>query len=521
MLFIHIRQTNEVISMKLAMPSLVPISHPVHGTKSFFRRLAENDGLLTILFFFLGNVSLHPPTKRPKLIIRPAPAVDTRSMPIGRTEQPLEGRREGTSPESQPLGKARRDGAGATDVANKMLRGARSVMALVEASRGLIAPVEDGTALVCTICTRGNRRSALSAIRAATIPCETGLDTAIGAQEPLPAAFRVVRRRVMQHLRSFGHRARLTRQLQPRAEVQRAPWTGGASDLNVLRTAYLVIRESGLPESFARWMLAQSLGGADVGSVERAGTLLPAARRALHAATIDRLREHVAGQPCVALLRDRLPVGGRSADLVALLTVVPHAPTGHLVQSLVLSATLVTEASIGARVAGHIQWALGTVGINSADQLAAIAAGDEHRRLAVPGALLHALGGSGKSTPVVSLGARASRSTVSRALLRAWGQPAGRWARIDQRAAARISNHILSYEGRRWLDKATAKSERQEPVAVEPWPESADAAALTAALRALLDNWRVIVTAYEMWATRQQGKPTRQDVRRLAGEYIE
>ena len=269
---------------------------------------------------------------------------------------------------------------------DELLRAARSVDALKAASGQYLVADESKGMLYCSVCATEKNAKTGHAV-AGTFRYDFSLGSKFSVQEKLPTQFRLMKSSVGTHLKSSAHMKRVEEDVQ-RRELKEAKELGAAkADLNVLRTAYHVMKESGSGESFSKWIVTQSKNGADMGSLNHSRALMPAARVAFHDVIIRKLKDHVAKQPCLSVLVDKVTVNRRTVDVTAILVVVPEAPADHLLQSFVVAAPIVKHHD-GDALAKEIQETLSTIGVTSTEKLAAIAADGQYHRLSVPEKLL-------------------------------------------------------------------------------------------------------------------------------------
>ena len=157
---------------------------------------------------------------------------------------------------------------------------------------------------------------------------------------------------------------------------------------DVRKILYHVIKESGSGESFAKWIVIQSKNAADMGNINHSKALMPTARDVFHDVLIGMLRKHIATQPCLSILVDKVTANRRTVDVTVILTMVaPGAPASHILQSYVLGAPVVKEHA-GDALSREIQETLSNEGVGSTEKSAAIAADRQYHRLKVPEKLL-------------------------------------------------------------------------------------------------------------------------------------
>ena len=69
----------------------------------------------------------------------------------------------------------------------------------------------------------------------------------------------------------------------------------------------------------------QYRNGAEMGSINHSRRLIMECRDVLHDVIMEKLRRHIASQPCMALLADKVTVARRTLDITAVMTIAPGA----------------------------------------------------------------------------------------------------------------------------------------------------------------------------------------------------
>ena len=277
-----------------------------------------------------------------------------------------------------------------------LLRAARSVEALQHASGQHLVTDEGRNLLYCSVCAAENKDQEVTGgrVQSGMFRYDFGQKTSFSNSENLPTSFRLMKLAVTRHLKSAAHLMKAENNAK-QAEANKAREKRAmTAEMNVLRTAYLLIKESGSGESFSNRILCHSICGTDVGNINHSKKLLPQARQAFCDVIIKKVKDHVASQPCVSVLADKVTINRRTVDVVAILTVVPGAPSSSIIQSYVVAAPVV-KLHDGAGLAKEIQEALATIGITETDQLAAVAADGQYHRLGVPEKLLNLMRSEG------------------------------------------------------------------------------------------------------------------------------
>ncbi|XP_043218831.1 uncharacterized protein LOC122380087 isoform X2 [Amphibalanus amphitrite] len=372
----------------------------------------------------------------------------------------------------------------------KQLRAARSMKDISEASGGILVVDEQKGVVYCSLCLRRDPAAAVGHQKRNTagwFQYDMSLGTSFDYTESLPNAFRSLKTALKSHLfRSSVHMKLAQKHTSPKLthqnEFPRA--------MNLLRTAYLVTRFSGSEQSFSDLIALQMLNGAEICHADPEA-LLPLARHTFYSEIMNKLKEHIATQPCVSVLASKVTVNGMHFSVVMVLTVVPAAPPEHLVQSFVVGVWQVADLD-GDWTAKKIQAALDAIGVRAAEQLAAIAVGDEYRVLRVPSRLLRLMRDTtGRPHPagllVVPL--RTSEPTSSQAEAQARAQPDCQWV-------SRVISDVELISAR---FAAGGDSERPAPApagpdgattVVRPFSDTATVSEKAASLEKFFEKWK-------------------------------
>ena len=85
-----------------------------------------------------------------------------------------------------------------------------------------------------------------------------------------------------------------------------------AVHLRLSRTAYLVLKTSMPRDRFEELVVLQFVNGVDMGRSGHSGSQITRFRAATHEVLMEQLRQHVATQPCFALMADKVTVNHRT-----------------------------------------------------------------------------------------------------------------------------------------------------------------------------------------------------------------
>ena len=262
------------------------------------------------------------------------------------------------------------------------LQAARSIAGLLSSSGDILESVPNDGLLICSVCHSDNKR--LGAFQ---------YDFAIGstfAGSHLPRQFRRLKESVVNHFLGDSHErcaaaARAARQAKSAKDEEL-----GTIAVRVLRTAYHVLKKSLASDQLEDLVTLQHRNGAEMGNINHSRRLIMECRDVFHDVMMEKLRRHIASQPCVALLADKVTVARRTLDITAVMTIVPGAPPEYQMQALVIGAPVVKGHS-GVDLAQEIKGTLAKVGVTRTTQLASIAADGQYHHLHVPRELIKAM----------------------------------------------------------------------------------------------------------------------------------
>ncbi|KAF0292540.1 hypothetical protein FJT64_009481 [Amphibalanus amphitrite] len=161
----------------------------------------------------------------------------------------------------------------------------------------------------------------------------------------------------------------------------------GAVAMRVLRTTYHVLKKSHSQSELEELIVLQHRNGLDMGNINHSKKVMVTARDVFADVIKSMLTEHVSAQPCVSLLADKVTICRRTVDITAVMTVVPGAPPGEMLQSYVIGAPVV-KGHDGESLAEELQGTLAAIGVTSTEKLAAISTDGQYHHGRVPEKLL-------------------------------------------------------------------------------------------------------------------------------------
>ena len=265
------------------------------------------------------------------------------------------------------------------------IRLARGVPDLLTASGGLLSATATGNGLFCTVCAKDPVQSD-GQNAAGVFTCGMEMKT-YSHSEHLPASFRSLKDTIKRHFSSDRHHRAEEAAKRRDEHMTRRNEESGSVAMHVLRTAYYVISKSLPHTTFEELVVLQHQNGVNMGDLNHSKMFMAKARQAFAQEVKEKMKDHIAEQPCVALMADKVTVNGKTMDITAITTVVPDAPTGKLLQSFVIGAPVVSNCS-GSEHAKQLQATAGELNITHTEQLAAIAADGQVHHNGVPKKLL-------------------------------------------------------------------------------------------------------------------------------------
>ena len=119
--------------------------------------------------------------------------------------------------------------------------------------------------------------------------------------------------------------------------------------------------------------MLQHQKGVSIGDLNHSKMFIAKTYQAFSQEVKEKMKDHIAEQPCVALTADKVTVNDKTMNITAITTVVPDAPTGKLLQNFVIGASVVSNCSRSEH-AKQLQITAGELNIMHTEQLAAFAA---------------------------------------------------------------------------------------------------------------------------------------------------
>ena len=275
-----------------------------------------------------------------------------------------------------------------TAVSDVLFRSGRSIAHLeVGASHDLLSSTEEGL-LYCKVCVPSLDTSQSGDGKVCGVFKYDFLNgTSFRKDEPLPVAFKSLKRNVSIHFGSATHK-----QAAATASKKAVNIAGAfAKNVNVsrraLRTGYHVLKKSLPRAAYEDLVVMQVRNGLNLGDLNHSGSFITTLRDQVHTVMLGRITRFVNEQQCVSLVVDKITLWKRTLDVTAIVVTVPQAPEGSIVQSLVIAAPVVTDGSSDS-LAKEIAGSLALVGVHHPDQLASICTDGQYLRGSVPAKLL-------------------------------------------------------------------------------------------------------------------------------------
>ena len=211
--------------------------------------------------------------------------------------------------------------------------------------------------------------------------------------EALPVSFKTLRLAVKRHFEGTLHRKKKSQKTESDALEKGRFAAENSVAGRVFRTGYHVLKKS-LPHlAFEELVTLQHKNGADMGSINHSTGLMPQLRLHISDVMRDMLARHLSAQPCVAVCADKVTVERRTIDIVAVISLVPNAHAGDVIQSFVAAAPVVKDHQ-GGELAREIAEVLAKVGVTHPDHVAAMCMDGQYHHLKVPERLLSIMASS-------------------------------------------------------------------------------------------------------------------------------
>ena len=345
----------------------------------------------------------------------------------------------------------------------------RSVHALELLTDSEICAYPSARAVVCTTCVPDFNPDVHMAKRETGV---FGYDFSVGTRfesaEFLPPAFSRLKTSVKEHLKGREHQREKAARLSAAQTAEMRAAAAGKVNIRLGRTAYFVLKTSMPRERYEELIVLQHINGLDMGRTGHSSTQIARFRAATHEVLVEQLREHIASQPCVALMADKVTVNHRTIDITAVMSVVPAAPAGQLIQTYVIGAPVVIRHD-GKSMAEQWRDTVASVGIKSTEQLSAVCTDGQYLHNHVPANFLRLLGSSAGRPAVPCLWDGAHLLQLAESGAR--NEPGSAWVRETIDSITRISKRFRLGAG---LEQLRAEAEDRGVVMRSPqlWSET-------------------------------------------------
>ena len=284
---------------------------------------------------------------------------------------------------------------------------------------------------------------------------EYSAGTSFEKNDRLPAAFCRLKATIKDHLKGREHARAKEDQRNAAEEAERYFATAKVVSMRLGRTAYVVLKTSMARERYEELVFLQHINGLDMGRIRHSGSQIAGYRTATHEVLVKELSQHVAAQPCVALMADKVTVNHRTIDITALMSVVPHAPAGQLIQTYVIGAPVVIRHD-GKSMAEQWLDTVKAVGVNSTEQLSAVCTDGQYLHNHVPETFLRKLGSASGRAAVPCLWDGAHLMQLAEGSAR--NEDSAAWVRDVIEDVTRITNRFKRGGG---LEQLRAEATRR------------------------------------------------------------
>ena len=275
-------------------------------------------------------------------------------------------------PQSGAEGRAECAGMPPAPEAADLIPSVRSLHALELLTDHEVTAYPDVQAVVCTTCVPEFDADIHMGQRTTGVFCYNfSVGTTFDKNDRLPQAFCRLKGSVKDHLKGQEHAKQKDALITAADEANKLLTANKAVRMRLGRTAYLVLKTSMPRERYEDMIAIQFINGLDMGKTRHSGSQIPGFRVAAHEVLVEELRGYVATQPCVALMADKVTINHRTIDITALMSVVPYAPAGQMIQTYVIGAPVVVRHD-GKSLAEQWLDTVRAVGVTRTEQLAAV-----------------------------------------------------------------------------------------------------------------------------------------------------
>ena len=279
---------------------------------------------------------------------------------------------------------------GEPDVSATLLRSGRSIAELQRATDGDLTWDSAGKYLHCKVCASDVKDPKKQ--RSGVFRYDVTVGTSFAPRETMPPRFKSLKQNVAEHFRSIGHKEAKKAHLEKTSRQEARVIVDNTAASHVLRSTYMVLKNSLGHTLFEELILLQHLNGTQVGNINHSRMMMATARTAFHQVIQAKIKEEVLKQPCVAVLADKVTVARRTVDVTAILMLLPAANAEDIFQSFVVGAPVVQQHD-GEALADDIRGSLENVGVAATGQISAFAADGQYHHNDVPAKLARMLDG--------------------------------------------------------------------------------------------------------------------------------
>ena len=268
-----------------------------------------------------------------------------------------------------------------------LFRSGRSIETLQAASDHHLVASPDENALYCDVCVTNFTGELLKRQAVGTFRYPFQIGSTFSTKDVLPSRFRTLKEAVTRHFTSNKHLSALEkRAAEQGAEIARKG-EAGTIGMRVWRTAFHVLRKSHSQSEFEELIVLQHRNGLDMGNINHSKKVMAKARDLFAEVMLSMLTKHISFQPCISLLADKVTICRRTVDITAVITVIPDALPGQMIQSFVIGAPVV-KGHDGESLAEELQGTVSAIGVTSTEKLAAISTDGQYHHARVPEKLM-------------------------------------------------------------------------------------------------------------------------------------
>lgn len=151
----------------------------------------------------------------------------------------------------------------------------------------------------------------------------------------LPASFRHLKESLASHFKGYHHKMAVAN-LKQLTSLEEAADHSTAK--RILRTGYLALNRSMSQDLFEELICFQNCNGLKMGNINHSKTMLQKMRSIFHNIILEDIRRFCDSSACVSWVADKHTLRHKTVDVIGLQCIVPKAPIGKMIQTLIIAA---------------------------------------------------------------------------------------------------------------------------------------------------------------------------------------